>query len=198
LDGLPFSQAADNNREAILTALQVLLSGARSVLEIGAGTGQHAAYFASEMPELHWIPTEHPLAHSTLKPRCEQASLANLGAPRILDICDHPWNIDWPDAVYTANTLHIIARSAVESLFAACAEGAPSGSLLLVYGPFNYAGSYTSASNARFDEWLKARDPASAIRDFEWVNALARDAGFALREDTTMPANNRLLCWQKK
>jgi hypothetical protein len=196
VDGLPYSQAAENNREPILAQLQRLLEPAASALEIGAGTGQHAVAFAAALPQLRWQPTETPVALATLRLRCAAADLPNLAAPLALDIAERPWHIDWPDAVYTANTLHIVSREIVEALFAACGEQATQGSHLLVYGPFNYGGKYTAKSNARFDDWLHARDSASGIRDFEWVDGLAQRAGYALVEDIAMPANNRLLCWE--
>ena len=198
MDHLPFSQAAQNNRDVILEQLIRLLADSRSVLEIGAGTGQHAVHFAQAMPQLRWQPSEHPSAIATLEPRCVAADLSNLVPPLALDICTRPWPVAWPDALYTANTLHIVPEATVETLFRECAERAASNSLLIVYGPFNYNGAYTSESNANFDQWLKTRDALSGIRDFEWVDALARDAGFALREDITMPANNRLLCWCRR
>lgn len=194
---LPFSQAAQNNCEPILAELKVLLSDAQSVLEIGAGTGQHAIAFAAAMPDLYWQPSEHPDSLHTLRPRCEMSVLENLGAPIALDICQNTWPEPWPDAVYTANTLHIVAKDVVESFFKHCGERAKKGSLLIVYGPFNYGGQYTSESNGNFDLWLKDRNPLSAIRDFEWVEALARAGGYALQQDRSMPANNRLLVWQK-
>ncbi|KPK50680.1 MAG: methylase, partial [Thiotrichales bacterium SG8_50] len=74
----------------------------------------------------------------------------------------------------------------------------PGGGRLMLYGPFNYHGEYSSDSNARFDDWLKARDPESGIRDFEAVDALAQKAGLVLEQDYEMPANNRILCWRKQ
>jgi hypothetical protein len=192
---LPFSPAAENNRQPIGDLLQRLLADCRSVLEIGAGTGQHAVAFAARFPWLSWQPSEHPDALAMLQPRCAAAALPNLRPPVALDIATQPWAVDWPDAAYTANTLHIVSKATVEDFFTGCGLMGSSGSRLLVYGPFNYAGKYTAESNARFDQWLKARDPASAIRDFEWVNALADRAGYSLLEDNAMPANNRLLCW---
>lgn len=193
---LPFSQAAENNREPILAQLRELLADARSVLEIGAGTGQHAEYFAAQFPQLRWTPTEHPDALDTLRPRCSASALPNLQEAQTLDVYAQPWDITWPDALYTANTLHIMARSGVEALFSACAQ-APVGSLLIAYGPFNYNGAYTSPSNESFDAWLKERDSRSGIRDFEWVDELAGSAGYRLQRDAAMPANNRLLCWKR-
>lgn len=194
---LPFSQAAENNRGPILAQLQRLLAKAQSVLEIGSGTGQHAVAFAEALPQLSWQPTEHPSALAQLRPRCTAAGLSNLLPPQPLDILDRPWRLPGTEVLYTANTLHIVARPSVEALFSACASLVPVPRLILVYGPFNYRGQYTSDSNARFDAWLHKRDPESGIRDVEWVNALAVDAGYVLREDIAMPANNRLLAWER-
>ncbi len=197
MDGLPFSQACENNKQPILDVIAPLLEGHESVLEIGSGTGQHAAYFAAAMPGLTWRPTELEANLPTLLPRCECYEGANLSAPVALDVCARPWPVAVPSALFTANTLHIMPWSAVESLFDWLADNAPPDVLLLVYGPFNYDGRYTSDSNARFDDRLRARDPDSSIREFEAVDALARSAGLGLTADTAMPANNRLLAWQR-
>ena len=196
-DGLPYSQAAANNRGPILEQLQRLLVGRESVVEVGAGTGQHALHFARALPGIHWQPTEHPDVLETLGLRCSGAGLPNLAEPLALDILTRPWPVQTPDAFYTANTLHIVAWETVEVFFAACGEHAKTGTLLFTYGPFNYGGRFTSESNERFDGWLRERDSASGIRDFERVDACAQAAGFGLLEDISMPANNRLLCWQQ-
>ncbi|MDP5052580.1 MAG: class I SAM-dependent methyltransferase [Congregibacter sp.] len=193
---LPFSQAAENNCGPIVAELQRLLVDARTVLEIGSGTGQHAVAFAAAMPALRWQPSEHPDSLGYLQPRCAQSRLKNLAAPIPLDICQSVWP-PWPDAVYTANTLHIVAKEVVQALFSVCGSQGTTGSQLIVYGPFNYGGQYTSESNANFDLWLKDRNPQSAIRDFEWVDSLAAAAGYVLSEDIAMPANNRLLVWRR-
>lgn len=199
MDSLPFSPAADNNRGPILTELRRLLADSASVVEVGAGTGQHAQYFAHHLPHLTWQPTEHPGALATLMPRCAAAGLANLAPPRPLDIAARPWLTPdwWPDAIYTANTLHIVSEALVRRFFETCAERGRDGSRIIVYGPFNYDGRFTSESNERFDAWLKARDPDSGIRDFEWVTELAAQGSYRLEADRAMPANNRLLCWRR-
>ncbi|MEO1080798.1 MAG: DUF938 domain-containing protein [Pseudomonadota bacterium] len=197
-DGLPYSQAAANNRDPILEQLRRLLAGSASVLEIGAGTGQHALHFAQALPHIHWQPTEHPDAVEMLALRCSGAGLPNLAEPLALDIRTTPWPVQAPGVFYTANTLHIVAWETVELFFTACGEHAGPGTLLITYGPFNYGGRFTSESNERFNGWLRERDPVSGIRDFERVDACAQAAGFSLLEDIAMPANNRLLCWKQE
>jgi hypothetical protein len=130
-----------------------------------------------------------------LHPRCAAYAGDNILPERALDVCDEPWPVGIPDAIFSANSLHIMAFSAVEKLFATLGNAAGEDVVLAVYGPFNYNGDYTSDSNARFDQWLAQKSPDSAIRHFEDVDRLAVGAGFALQGDYEMPANNRLLVW---
>ncbi|TXS93778.1 DUF938 domain-containing protein [Parahaliea maris] len=198
MDGLPYSQACENNKAPILAVLERLLANSTQVLEIGSGTGQHATWFAGHLPHLVWQPTDLHDHLPTLSLRCAMYEGSNLLPPLALDVCLHPWPAEVHDAVFTANSFHIMSFAAVEQCFAELGRRAHPNTLLCVYGPFNYNGQYTSESNARFDQWLGQQHPDSAIRDFEAVDALARQAGFELVEDNAMPANNRLLVWRKQ
>jgi hypothetical protein len=195
---LPFSQACENNKRFILEVLLEAFADRREVLEIASGTGQHACHFAANMPWLRWQPTELAEHLPLLAPRCRAYPGANLLPPMALDVREPIWPIAIPDALFSANSLHIMAFSAVERFFAALESQGGPDVVLAIYGPFNYGGTYTSASNARFDQWLAQQHPASAIRDFEAVDRLAASAGFALQQDHAMPANNRLLVWRKQ
>jgi hypothetical protein len=197
VDGLPYSQSCENNKDFILEVLTRIFQGSDAVLEIGSGTGQHACHFATHMPWLNWQPTELADNLSILAPRCRSYRGDNLLPPLTLDVRQRPWPVPVPDAVFSANSLHIMAFDAVELLFDALGSYAGEELVLAVYGPFNYGGRYTSASNANFDQWLARQHPDSAIRDFEDVNRLAQAAGLCLESDIEMPANNRLLVWQK-
>ncbi|MFK8047300.1 MAG: DUF938 domain-containing protein [Halioglobus sp.] len=195
---LPYSQSCENNKRVILERLQEIFADRKQVLEIASGTGQHATWFAEHMPWLRWQPTDIPNNIAVLKPRCEAYAGQNLGAVTALDVTDEPWMVEVPHALFTANSLHIMPFTAVEALFKALGDRAKSDTCLVVYGPFNYGGEYTSDSNARFDQWLSQQHPLSAIRDFEKVDALADSAGFTLEQDNEMPANNRLLVWRMR
>lgn len=192
---MPFSQACENNKLPILEVLKRHLTSPQSVLEIAGGTGQHAAYFAAALPFLTWQSTDIPDNLPVLTPRINSAGLSNLPPPQALDV-----NGDWPaqryDAVFTANSLHIISTESVENFFTGVGSHLKAPGLLLVYGPFKYRGAFTTESNQRFDSWLKDRDPVSGVRDFEWVNSLAEQVGLSLIEDNPMPANNQLLVWR--
>ena len=192
----PFSQACENNQAPILAILREELAGVGAVLEIGSGTGQHARYFAERLPALVWQASDLAENLPGIEAWREGYPGDNLPPPLTLDCRWRDWGVALPEAIFTANSLHIMAWSAVESLFRHLAAHAPADSRLLIYGPFNYKGQYTSASNARFDQWLASQHPDSAIRDFEAVDALAREAGYHLQADHAMPANNRLLVWR--
>jgi len=183
----PFSEASERNREPILAVLRRVLRDRRRVLELGSGTGQHAAYFAAELPHLVW-----------------QASDVAENLPGIREWGSDPIELDvdgeWPaidaDAVFSANTCHIMSWPQVERMFQGIGR-LRSLKTVCLYGPFNYGGRHTSESNARFDAMLRGRDPASGLRDFEAIAALAARNGLTLQEDNAMPANNRLLVFRK-
>lgn len=192
---LDFAPAAERNKGPILTRLQPLLRAHRDVLEIGAGTGQHAVFFAAQMPWLRWLPTEREAQLPGLRARISAEGPPNCLAPLALDVDRLPWPLQEADVVYTANTLHIMAWDSVVALFTGLARLARGPELLCIYGPFKYAGDYTTPSNAAFDAALRAQDPASGLRDFEAVDRLATGLGLALLADHAMPANNQLLVW---
>lgn len=193
----PFSPACENNKDPILNVLRDAFSDRRSVLEIGSGTGQHAVYFAAALPHLRWQTSDLLENHEGILRWLEEAGLANLHPPIQLDVTQRDWPEDF-DAVFTANTAHIMPWPAVVAMVGRIGERLPAGGIFCQYGPFNYNGRFTSDSNARFDRWLKELDPTRGIRDFEGIRELARQAGLSLQSDNTMPANNRLLVWQKQ
>ncbi|SEM16652.1 Protein of unknown function [Pseudoxanthomonas sp. GM95] len=193
----PFAPSCERNRDPILEVLQPALRDARSVLEIGSGTGQHAVHFAAALPQLTWQTSERAEHLPGIVQWLDEAALPNTPAPIPLDVADGPWPQARFDAVFTANTLHIMGWPQVQAFFAGVDGVLGEAGTLAVYGPFNYGGAYTSESNAQFDDWLKARDPVSAIRDFETVDALARGIGLRLAQDHAMPANNRLVVWRR-
>ena len=194
----PHSESCERNREPILGVLREYFAGVKSVLEIGSGSGQHAVYFGAALPHLTWQTSDLAAHHAGIRLWLAEAALPNVLAPAALDVAARPWPVAPVEAVFSANTLHIMAWERVADFFAGLRGVLAPGGLLVVYGPFNYGGRYTSDSNARFDEWLKGRDARSAIRDFEAVDALAQKAGLRLLEDRALPANNRCLIWRRQ
>jgi len=193
----PYSPSCDRNREPILAVLQEHFVDRHDVLEIGSGTGQHAVHFAAAMPWLRWQCSDVADNLPGIRMWLDEVALPNTPAPIELDVARGPWPTQSFDAVFSANSLHIMGWGEVEALFAGLDGAMAPDATLVVYGPFNYGGAYTSDSNREFDGWLKARDPRSAIRDFEAVDALARAIGLRLHADVAMPANNRCLVWRR-
>lgn len=195
---IPFSQACENNKEPILSVIQPLFAEVKTVLEIGSGTGQHAVYFAEHMRHLIWQCSDRLINLSSLQIQLDAKALANTPPPIELDLFENSWPKLAIDAIFSANAVHIMPWAGVEILFKEMGKVLPPGGHLVLYGPFNYCGKYTSESNANFDQWLKKQHPESAIRDFEAVDKLATKAGLELLADYPMPANNRILHWLKK
>ncbi|MET0065121.1 MAG: DUF938 domain-containing protein [Candidatus Thiodiazotropha sp.] len=192
----PFSEACEENKQPILQVIQPLFREARSLLEVGSGTGQHAVHFAAAMPQLTWQTSDCAQQLPGITAWLAEAGLENLPEPIELNVQGR-----WPDrsydAVFSANTTHIMSWSAVERMFLGIGRILNPGGLFALYGPFNYQGSYTSESNRRFDRWLRGRDPQSGIRDFEALDKLARAQQLGFVDDVEMPVNNRILVWRR-
>ncbi len=193
----PYSAACDENRDPILGVLQQVLDRAALVLEIGSGTGQHAVYFGARLPHLTWVLSDLPMHHPGIRAWMTDAGLPSLRGPLALDVAEAHWPIDAADAVFSANTAHIMDERAVAAMFEGVGRILCPGGAFILYGPFNDHGHYTSESNRRFDGWLKERDPASGIKDVGWLDGLADAAGMVLEADQPMPVNNRTLIWRK-
>ena len=192
-----FSDACERNREPILQVLRRVFADRKGVLEIGSGTGQHAAYFAPALPHLAWQPSDVAENLPSVRLWREEAQTPGLREPIELDV-DRPFPAVEADAAFSANTCHILSWPQVERMFAGIAALLPKRGVFALYGPFNYGGKHTSPSNAEFDTWLRGRDPKSGVRDFEALDALAQRHGLVLEEDNAMPANNRLLVFRKR
>lgn len=193
----PFSESSAQNQEPILAVLREVLAAASRVLEIGSGTGQHAVHFAAALPQLSWQTSDLPDNHPAILAWLAAAGLPNVLPPLSLNVADAA---SWPaqrfDAVFTANTLHIMGWPQVQALFANLPRVLADAATVVVYGPFNVGGRFTSPSNAEFDARLREDDPRRGIRDLEAVQALAAEAGLSLVADLEMPANNRCIVWR--
>lgn len=193
----PYSPSCERNQEPILAVLHVAFADRARVLEIGSGTGQHAVRFASALPNLVWQTSDRVENHDGIRAWLADAALPNTPPPFTLDVNQPRWPRGLFDAVFSANTLHIMGWDEVQAMFRKLPEVLAPDARLAIYGPFNYGGQFTSESNAAFDARLKGDDPKRGIRAFEDVDALAQAAGFALEADHAMPANNRCLIWRR-
>lgn len=193
----PFSESCEQNKFPILTVLKSFFSEVDTVLEIGSGTGQHAVFFAEKLPHLTWLASDQIDFHTGIQMWLDDSVLTNTRSPLLLDVNQSEWPLQQSDAVFSANTVHIMGWSSVENMFAGIGHILKQGGVFCLYGPFNYNGQFSSESNARFDVWLKQRDPVSGVRDFDELQVLATKAGLEFVDDIEMPVNNRILVWKK-
>ncbi|HFD33160.1 MAG TPA: DUF938 domain-containing protein [Gammaproteobacteria bacterium] len=193
----PFSESCEQNKMAILPVLKRFLSDANEVLEIGSGTGQHAVFFAEQLPHVSWISSDQADYHEGIKLWLDEVKALKINGPLLLNVNQKEWPVEQVDAIFSANTVHIMDWKSVENMFAGIGRVLNQQGHFCLYGPFNYKGEFSSESNARFDIWLKQRDANSGVRDFEALQVLAENAGLKLINDIEMPANNRILVWQK-
>ncbi|HSX61557.1 MAG TPA: DUF938 domain-containing protein [Tahibacter sp.] len=193
----PYSAASERNREPILAVLRDAFRDCRNVLEIGSGTGQHAVHFAAQMPWLRWQSSDRAENLPGIRAWLDEAALPNTPEPLELDVAQQPWSVTAVDAVFSANTLHIMSWDEVGQMFAGIAACVRAGGLLAIYGPYNIGGRFTSESNEAFDRALRAAVPHRGIRDAAEVDALAARHGFVLTGDHALPANNRCRLWRR-
>jgi len=191
----PNAPSTEKNREPILAVLREVFADRRSVLEIGSGTGQHAIHFGAQLPHLTWQTSDRPDFLPGIHAWLAEAALPNVLPPCEFDVLG-PWPNGSYDAVYSANTLHIMSWEAVEAFFAGLPTVLAPGGLLVIYGPFMFNGRHTSDSNAAFDQSLREKAPHQGVRDATAVDALARQSGLELVEQRAMPSNNFVLLWR--
>lgn len=198
------SPACERNQAPILELLSQWLPPNAQVLEIGSGSGQHAIFFARTLAGLQWQPSDR---RETLQDLAERIALegrdglapgARIADPLELDVdqADH-----WPersfDAVFSANSCHIMALASVANLMAGAARRLVPGGLLVLYGPFQDGGIHTAASNAAFDAHLRSLNPAMGLRDAKEITGWAQAHGLSAKVDQPMPAQNRTLVFQR-
>ena len=189
-----FCQACENNKQPILAILGPLLDGRRALLEIGSGTGQHAAFFAPRLGQLQWQTSDVAAHHAGIEAWID--GVDNALPPITLDVDGDDWPQRRFDSAFSANTAHIMHWPSVVRMFHGVAGILDSGGVFALYGPFNYDGAYTSPGNESFDRHLRGGDEGMGIRDIEAVTELAGSAGMELIADHAMPANTRPLVWE--
>lgn len=190
--------AAERNAEVIAQVLKRVLATPSSVLEIASGTGQHAAHFCRQMPELSWQPTDlDPEALPSIRAWQEEAEGSNFLLPILLDVTSETWPVNEVETVYCANMIHISPWQSCLALMQGAARVLASQGALILYGPFLEQDVATAASNEAFDVSLKSREPSWGIRKFDEVSAAAARVGLVFEERVEMPANNLILVFRK-
>lgn len=198
-DARRHAPATERNRQPILAALKTALPGRGLVLEVASGSGQHAVFFAANLPGLVWQPTDRDAAlRASIAAWRAGAGAPNLREPLALDACAADWPVAQADAVVCINMIHIAPWEATLGLMAGAARVLPPGGPLFLYGPFRRDGRHTAPSNAAFDESLRSQDPSWGVRDLEAVAAVAHDRGFRAGAVTGMPANNLSVVFRRR
>ena len=194
----PYAEACDENGPPILEVLKAHLPSSGDLLEIASGTGRQAVRFAKAVPQRIWHSSDRTEMHEGIQLWMDEANLDNLRAPIALDVLADPWPEQPFDAIYSANTAHIMPIEAVEAKFVGVASTLKAGAPFLLYGPFMYDGEHTSESNWRFDRWIRAWETHRGVRDVSWLKEVAEPLGLTLEEDVEMPVNNRILLWRRQ
>ena len=182
----PLAESSEQNKIPILAVLKQFCGEIETVLEIGSGTGQHAVFFAEQFPHLTWTASDQLEYHAGIQMWLKDSGLTNIQGPLLLDVNQSNWQVKQTDAIFSANTVHIMGWPSVENMFSGIGKILKEGGVFCLYGPFNYNGQFSSESNARFDLWLKQRDPVSGVRDFEALQILADKAGLVFDDDIEM------------
>ena len=196
--GTPFAAAASRNSAPILGVLRHELRGRRTVFEIGSGTGQHAVTFAAALPELTWQTSDLGQSHDGIRAWIDEAGLDNVLPPEDFDVLTAAVPAQRYDAVYSANTAHIMSVAAVQRMFEFAGAMLKPGGVFCIYGPFSRGGRFSTGSNEEFDASLRSRNPSMGIRDLDDLEGLAGRHGMVLARTYAMPANNLLVVWAKK
>ena len=194
--GKPWSAAAEQNAAPILEILRKEFRGCSDVLEIGSGTGQHAVRFASELAHLRWQTSDLDENHAGILARLGDAGLTNVLAPISLDVTHADISAKY-DAVFSANTAHIMSFDAVIKMLTLVGAVLREGGVFCLYGPFRRCGAFNTQSNARFDASLRSRHAAMGIRDLEDLDQALAEQGLRRSRLYAVPANNLVVVWKK-
>jgi SAM-dependent methyltransferase len=190
--------ATRRNREPILAVLRETFPSEGRVIELGCGTGQHAAFFAEHFPGLSWLPTDSEAA-SVVSARewAEASGLSNVEPGVQLDAAGDAWPVGPFAAAFSANVIHISPPGVTSGLIAGVGRVLGPGGVFVLYGPFKVGGEFTSASNAQFEQWLRSLDSSYGVKDMERVIDLAEQAGLEHQQTVPMPANNFCLVFRR-
>lgn len=192
----PFSQACENNKQAILEIIQPYFDHGL-ILEIGTGTGQHALFFAENLPNIYWQTSDQKDYLDGINLWLNEYRKYNLGRPFVLDVNQEKWPLEQVDGVFSANTSHIMHWDSVCQMFHKNGEILVPGNYFCLYGPVNINGEFTAESNQAFDAQLRQSDPKMGIRNLEDLQQLADESNLEFVTKHAMPANNFTMVWRR-
>lgn len=193
----PIAPSSSRNAKSIAGVLSHEFRNCHSVLEIGSGTGQHAVEFAGRFDHLTWQTSDLEPSHAGILQWIRESQLQNVRDPLVLDALTDSVDAGAYDAVFSANTAHIMSYAAVCRMFVLVGKALANGSAFCLYGPFSRDGKFSTSSNAEFDASLRERNVAMGIRDLADLDARASNNGMTMTRLYAMPANNLMVVWHK-
>jgi cyclopropane fatty-acyl-phospholipid synthase-like methyltransferase len=185
------------NWQPILEVLRTEFRASKSVLEIGSGNGQHATRITNELDDLVWQTSDRQQNHSAIRHCLQEAAVPRVLDPIALDVLSDAHPEEKYDAVFSANTAHIMSVVAVERMFDIVAIVLREGGIFCLYGPFRQEHKFSSESNANFHRSLRAQDNEMGIRHLETLYQLAIEGGLRREGLYAMPANNLMVVWRR-
>lgn len=204
-----FYPAANRNRQPILNILKKIISTCQTgkCLEIASGSGQHIAFFAPHFPDIEFYPSEESqFLFDSINEHVNSTGLTNVHPARYLDAANSPES--WYDGqlqresldfIYNCNMIHLVPMSTTEGLFRGVNHYLKPHGILITYGAYADNGILTPDSNVQFNRSIQSLNPTHGIRDITLdLIPLAKNYNIVLLEKYDMPANNKLLVWQKQ
>jgi len=192
------AESTRRNRNPILGILIKEIEGSKKLLEIGSGTGQHAAYFSKKMPQILWQTSDRSINHESINYWIKRYNLKNLLLPLDIEIGVNEKNInDMFDCVFSSNTSHIMSLENVKRLFALVGKVLNKNGKFFLYGPFKINHEFTTKSNEDFHQKLKSENKLMGLRDIEELDNYAIENNMQNHAFYEMPANNYLSIWKK-
>jgi SAM-dependent methyltransferase len=190
--------SALRNRGLILDVLKQVLPATGGVLELASGSGEHVVYFAEQLPDLLWQPSDPSAdARASIAAWRETDGTPNVLPPIDLNALAPVWPVERADAIIAINMVHISPWAATIRLMAQAGRLLPAGGPLYLYGPYRQTDVPFAESNAAFDADLRRRNPEWGIRQVDDVAAEAMANGLKLDEVIPMPANNLSLVFRR-
>ncbi len=209
LDPHPLSEyvawAGNRNREPILGVLKEKLPNEPGrILEMASGSGMHVNYFAPHFGHLHFHPSDKDIdVFDNIKNLSAELSNDNIQDPIHLDLTN-PTTWFKPDmkgafsAIFCINIFQVAPVSIADGMMESAEHLLNEDGFLLIYGPFQVEGQFSTNSNQEFHDTLSSAGvPEWGLKDVADLKAAAAKHGLELKEQIDMPANNFSLIFGK-
>ncbi len=210
LDPHPLSEyvawAGSRNREPLLGVLKEKLPTAPGrVLELASGSGMHINYFAPNFEHLHFHPSDKDIdVFDNIKKLSIDHANDNIADPVHLDLTIpdtwfNPGPIHSFSAIFCINIFQVAPVSIANGIMGCAAYLLNDDGFLLIYGPFQVEGKFTTDSNKAFHETLSSAGVSEwGLKDVADLKKAAAKYNLELKEIIDMPANNFSLIFGRK